>query len=209
MISQVLGGGMLQLRDDAWKLLQTVFDLDYMGAAEYEFGSLPHSLQRLSTGSCEAWSYVFRGTDIKPPYWRTYAIETLRRKEIREAREAKVKPPRRNEKKLLALANLSPISDKTVYVFGPTGHRGEEVQEMLRRIAVGEVPTKGANRFGEFLDPDPDRGAFGDRPVVGWFDLDNSLFWFLDREIWKNTVRIFTGEFPHEADTRAADAAPA
>lgn len=48
---QVFGGGALQLKPEAWALLQSIFGIDYMGAAEFEFGALPKSFQELMRDS--------------------------------------------------------------------------------------------------------------------------------------------------------------
>jgi len=43
----VFGGAMLGLKPEGWAAIDPLFTVAYMGAAEYEFGELPKTLQRV------------------------------------------------------------------------------------------------------------------------------------------------------------------
>lgn len=69
------GGGLRDggLSEDAMKLLAPIFDFDYMGAAEFEFGALPKALDRMvksESGSLAAFS-----VDVKTGKTKTYPFK--------------------------------------------------------------------------------------------------------------------------------------
>lgn len=45
---QVFGGGMMRINPEGWEVLQSLFSVEYMGSAEFEFGALPKSLLEFS-----------------------------------------------------------------------------------------------------------------------------------------------------------------
>jgi len=49
---RVFGGGMLGLNEKQWDLLDPIFEIDYMGAAEFEFGTIPKCLKDMWSGLC-------------------------------------------------------------------------------------------------------------------------------------------------------------
>lgn len=192
-LTQVWGGGMLQMSDVGWQVVQSLFDLHHMGAAEYEFGVIPSCLMRIargcSAGEYESWSFVMKTSDYKEGWWRERRCETVRRQQIAEARRKSEKPPRRDGKKLSELAGLEPRSDKTIFVISPKSRTHEEVRAMLKEIAFGRMYTKNDSNFGTTLDPDLSNTHRTEH--VGWLDLDNNLFWFVDEEVWKKTAEVF------------------
>ena len=60
------GGGGSGLSEKAWELLKPCFEFDYMGAAEFEFGALPKSLDPFSKSELMKFQIDFKAKDIKP-----------------------------------------------------------------------------------------------------------------------------------------------
>jgi hypothetical protein len=189
-VSQVFGGGMVGMSGDGWKFCQQVFDFDYMGAAEYEFGAIPKALKNIvdERADYRAWSFVIKSADIKPGWWRQRGMDSYRRAEIREARERGEKPPRMSprHKKELAEKAGAPIPDATVYVVSNSSQDRAVVEKLIRRVNRGEIHPK--NGAGFDLDREP--GGYGG-DVIGWFDLDNELLWFTDKDVFDGFVAIF------------------
>lgn len=143
-VEQVFGGGMLMLKPDAWKLVQNIFGLEYMGAAEFEFGSLPKSWQKLAADAKEL-----------------SACE----------------------------ARLASHPDTPVYVLCRKSQR-EGVINVLTELALDKLRLKERSYFSEVLDP---KNKEQEYPVTtcGWYELDNGFFFFLDKEMWEKTTKLF------------------
>jgi hypothetical protein len=182
---QVFGGGMLGLGAEAWKILQAIFSIDYMGAAEYEFGTIPRVIKGMAedAANLRAFQVVISAKDVEPNWARG-----------RPARTAKGKPRKKQPV-------IPPISDRTVYVLARESQRAE-IPAMLRLLASNKQRLKCGSRFPEALDPVEER----DSEVCGWLELTNGFFFFLDQDMWQKTTRLLTGR---EDATLIAAPAPA
>lgn len=181
-ITQAFGGGMLQLKEEAWEVIQSVVDIHYMGAAEYEFGALPRCLGAMveAREDLKLWDFVIRGKDVKPDWWRKDAVQSLRRDEIQKAKASGEKPKRmspKHRRELEAKAGVVPIEDRQIFVIAAQPQ--EQVEKLIYGVGTSEFQIKGEPSFD--LDPNP-RWA-GRHPAVGWLDLDNQICWFLQREV--------------------------
>lgn len=70
------GGGLVDggLSPDAMKLLRGVFSFDYMGAAEFEWGTVPKALQRIAKAKLAAFTFDIDGQTIyvlAPAEWQS------------------------------------------------------------------------------------------------------------------------------------------
>lgn len=198
LITQAFGGGMLGLSPDAWKLCQKIFDFDYMGNAEYEFGAVPTALKNIVTERADyrAWSFTIKSIEITAGWWRQRAMDTYRRAEIKAAKERKEKPPRMSpkHKKELAEKAGAPIPDYIVYVISHKEQNPAIVEALIRKVGDGKMVTKGAPRF--ILDKEP--GGYDDE-IIGWFDLNNEILWFSDKSVFDNFTETFEiGAKPEE-----------
>ena len=65
------GGGLKNggLSDDAMDLLRSIFAFDYMGAAEFEFGAVPKTLNKLANSSLVRFSFAVPLAEV-PKGWR-------------------------------------------------------------------------------------------------------------------------------------------
>lgn len=189
--TQAFGGGMLQLKDEAWKLLQNVFDIDYMGAAEYEFGALPRCLSNIvsNISTYEAFEFVIKAKDIQPNWERERILQHLRRAEIEEAKKKGEKPPRKNTRKLIEKANQTPITNKTIYVIGRKDMKSD-IEELIRKMGKRQVHSKNGHFLERALDPITEY----DKKYIGWLDLDNEYFFFTDQEMFKGAADLFLNE---------------
>lgn len=172
---QVFGGAMLGLSQDAWKLLQGVFSIDYMGAAEYEFGTIPSVLKAMAADreQLRAVEMVVAPKDIEPNFARG---RTARTKKGTPRKKQPVHPP---------------VSAKTVYVLAREAHV-EEAKERIRKLAGGKMRTKMGTNFPTSLDPITEY----DGRTTGWLELDNGFFFFLDKAQWRKTALLLTGKDP-------------
>ncbi len=173
LAEQVFGGANLQLGPEAWKLLQAIFSFDYMGAAEYEFGTIPRCLKALAADreSLVAFEMVVPAKAIEPNWNRRFP-----------ARTTKGKPKKKQPLQ-------TPVAARTVYCLARQDHV-VHVQETIISLASGKLPTKNSSGFPMALDPMSDF----DRRTCGWLELDNGYFFFLDKTMWRKTVQLFTGK---------------
>jgi len=201
--SEVFGGGMMQMSGDAWRVLQQVCDLDYMGAAEYEFGAFPQAMQDMLRRKYSLWSFAV--TDVKPGIWRVNAMDSFRYAEIRNAKERGEKPPRMTKKHkahLMHLAGLPPQEIPTVWVWSCDEiHNRDAVKDLIRRVADGKVRVKGGAHL--YFDPNPR----WETRVFGWVDLNNRLCWFTDETMSKGWESLFSKEEQPQDDQGSEAAA--
>lgn len=188
--SRAFGGGMIGMSGDAWKFCQKVFDLDYMGAAEYEFGVFPRAMTEIVQARADytPWSFVIKGSEITPGWWRHNGMDALRRAEMKEAKDKKTKPPRMTPKHKAELAAKvgAPLADVEIYVVSHSAQERDLIQRLIKRIADHKINIK--NGAGFDLDRDP--GGYGS-DIVGWFDLENRLLWFTDKVMFDAFVETF------------------
>lgn len=172
---QVFGGGMLGLRPDAWKILQKIFSIEYMGAAEYEFGTIPTTLKAMAADSdaLRAFEMVVAAKDIEVNFARG---RTARTKRGKPRKKQPVHPP---------------VQDRTVYVLAREAHV-EGAKDAIRQLAGHKIRTKSGSGFPAALDPITEF----DGRTCGWLELDNGFFFFLDKAMWCKTAILFTGKDP-------------
>jgi hypothetical protein len=172
-IDQAFGGGAVGLSTEGWRAIQSIFSLDYMGAAEYEFGTIPSCLKQLAHDAehLVAASTVIPAKSIEPNWNRQ-----------REARTKRGTPRKKQPVH-------PPIEDRTVYLLCRKADL-DEVEKRVHLLAGGKISTKCGTRFSNALDPISDF----DCNVKGWLEVDNGYFFFLDKEMWAKATRMFTGK---------------
>lgn len=150
------GGGGSGMSDEAWEHIQEIVDIDYMGAAEFEFGAFPKCLTRIINRRDEysCWMLEFGDEQIKKGAWRRWT------KKLKDGSKV---PPK-------------PKSSK-VFVIGPSDQR-PDVESLILRVGTGEAHLKESACFD--LDPNPDYAR--SKPPVGWLDIKNDVAWFLDED---------------------------
>jgi hypothetical protein len=183
-VSQVFGGVALELKPEAWKLLQNVFDFDYMGAAEYEFGAIPKTLHQLAIDNRGLISFEMTLTreDVKVNPDHKFIHQRARDAEIAKARKAGKKPTRAKPFKPPA------FDPKTVYVICRARQR-EGVEAHIKCLAQDTIHTKCGHYFNKVLDPSSDSKWHAQ--TIGWLELDNGFFFFIDKESFEGTKTLF------------------
>lgn len=163
---RVFGVAMLGLSEKAWDVLDEVCTIDYMGAAEYEFGTLPKSLREFvalsKAGALRSFAFALAPHERKLSSDRTWWG---------------TKKP------------LPPAKTVTLYGFCKESDLGE-VQDRVRALANEDKSfyVKGGTNLVDSLDLT--RREAG-RVVCGWLELDNLFVFFSDREMWSGFCEIF------------------
>ena len=165
---RVFGGAMMQISEKLWDILDEAFELDYMGAAEFEFGTVPKVLKGMLDDHASLRSNKF----------------VIERKDITENGDRKWG---RKQKEVLPDPPTEPV---TIYTLCREQHK-DGAEKIIRALASGERwDMKEQPRFVDALDPMPD---FPSR-TAGWFELNNGFFWFISEEMWKRTCEMFNLE---------------
>lgn len=154
------GGGLKNggLNPEAMSLLNEIFEFDYMGAAEYEFGALPQALKVMAESEMVFGSLELKEEDV--------ALQ-------------------RSWKKRIPL----PLHYTTIY-FVCRKSQIPEVEARIREDAKDKLDIKcGEGQFSRTLRADT-KSEFPDR-TIGWLELDNGFFYFVDEEAAKKTATLF------------------
>lgn len=179
--AQVFGGHFMQLSAEGWKTLQQIFNIHYMGAAEYEFGTLPKCLTEMVGDNKElvAFEVVVAKKDIKPNWDREMKHRRAHQAAVKEAKRIGAKIPK--AKKLPGTPN-----DATIYVLCREKHR-EGATYAITQMAGDNVPCKEGHDVPRALDPIEE----WDSETHGWLELDNGFFFFIDKTMWERTCDLF------------------
>ena len=166
---------MVGLSDDGWKAVHQVFSIDYMGAAEYEFGTIPKCLKELAADKDKliATSITVAAKDIEPNFNRKIQDRT---KAGKVRKKQPVHPP---------------VADRVVYVLCRKDHLAG-AEESIRGLAGNKIRTKMGSHVADALDPIGERH----NATAGWLELDNGFFFFVDKLMWRRTTQLFTGVDP-------------
>jgi len=164
----VFGGAMLGLGKEGWKVLDQLCTLDYMGAAEYEFGRLPQFLtfwaQRAGEGKILPFAFVMKVGEYEGSWERS---------------------PYRREKK-----PLPRMQDRVVYgLYGNWYSTPERLEADFRKVANKKLYVKEGAYTEKALDPVSDREKRS-RPL-GWIVLDDDAMLFVDETLWRAFAALF------------------
>jgi hypothetical protein len=150
-VANSFGGGLPNggISTDVMEDLRTIFSFDYMGAAEFEFGSVPKALrvvvQRAERSEYRAWSF---------------------------------------EPELTAVDGLEDIESATIYVIAPTIW-STEVEARITQWA-----SERWNRLKETTYLSESLRDLAEARNLGWFELDNGFFFFVDREMFEAVSQL-------------------
>lgn len=161
------GGGLRNggLNEDAMSLLRPIFSFDYMGSAEFEFGALPESLNRIADSA---------------------RAGTLTRGEVTVELN-------RVPKNWLDESTEEPTGTATVY-FICDEEIATELPGRVKQIAYDEVRLKARSGIPEALRPrhNKDGSLKGfDTRTLGGIDIRNDFFIFLDKDMADKTADLF------------------
>ncbi len=145
------GGGYKDggLSKNAMDLIRPIFSFDYMGAAEFELGALPETLQKMAqntesliAGSLTATTKNGNGAEIFYICQEDHRLEVIKR---------------------IKLKALAEYGDKTLFTKEHVGLQGAIDKEKYNRN-------------------------------IGWLELDNGFFFFIDKTAWMQTCALFQVE---------------
>ena len=171
----------MQISEEGWKAIQAICDLEYMGAAEFEFGALPKCLGEMHKNAPDLVTFplVIKRADIKPNWNHEHAQRMARRDELTRAKKAGTKPPRAKK------PQPARTDDATVFVICRKDDK-TEVIEHIKLMAAGKTQTKRGHGFDSALDPTSEY----DSKVIGWLELDNGFLWFLGYEEYVGMAKL-------------------
>lgn len=155
-VHRAFGGAMVGLKEEAWDLLDPIFRIDYMGAAEFEFGIIPRTLGSLAEDNLLSGQMVVAAKDIESKMWRK---------------------------------NAPKPHDRTVYYLCRAEH-GEQIEQRIRDLAKNKFRLKEMSYVPEALNPADEY----EKKYIGWLELDNGFFFFVDEHAWRETCKLFGAE---------------
>jgi len=154
------GGGLKNggIPENGMKLIKNIFQFDYMGSSEFEWGAVPNALCKIAKN---AKKYIAH--EILIPW--------------------KFKNWEPNLKKLKTLKSKSPV-----YIIDRM-EWSQEVTDFIKRQAVNPYNNtdvlKESTLLGYCLAKSDSRYA------RGWLELDNGYFFFIDKEMFDKTCKLF------------------
>lgn len=157
------GGGLKNggLSDNAMGLLSDIFRFDYMGSSEFEWGAVPKTLTRIAEKADRYKTFQF----VIP---MSAVAKGWRNRSIPKSADS------------AATATIYVICDKSW------------VEEVKSRICTwaGEEYNSGLKEDTQLscvLRPTEEWHTY----TRGWLELDNGFFFFVDRDMWEKTARLF------------------
>jgi hypothetical protein len=187
-------GGLGTITPQLQDITGSFFSLDYMGAAEYEFGEFSKQLKKIVELYCDEkiqfFEFVIPKGAIKDGWWRQDLIRSLRNAEIKEAKLRGEKPPRKNTKKLEQKLQITAKSDAPIGVIAPNYFSEVDLKQRIIDIFTGSVTGKNAY-YGNVLDNLPDSGVHA--KMIGAFEYDNGFIFFKDLDAY---IKIRDEFFP-------------
>ena len=174
----VFGGANIGLGPEAWTFLDTMCTLEYMGAAEFEWGGLPKTLSHMWDAGQNHKSLTSFAFNLAP---HERALSWNRK--FRRGKEA------------------FPAA-RTVTVFGICyTHDLDEVKSRVSSFCKEDV--KDRSRCPQFkreplihnsfdLDMLPKKEEnYPSRPTQGWIDIDNDFMFFSNAKMWTDFCSCF------------------
>lgn len=157
----VFGAGGGRLTKEAKEVLSGVFEFDYMGAAEFEFGTVPDALEQIYETRTEFTTdqVEFPLAGVKLDVWEKHHYKRLTQ------------------------------GHGKVFVFCNRAHLAG-ARKLILKLALdgdGRFLKERSNLKYKFLE---EREGYRDN-VEGWLELDNGFFFFTDETMFKKTVELF------------------
>jgi len=163
------GGGIKNggLGKKAMNLLKPIFSFDYMGSSEFEWGAVPEALDKISSNHKDYMKFTISidMKDVKKNYRRTDS----------KIKKEKLTPQSKDFKSIYVICN------KNIQ---------KEVETYIRKLAEGNntIRLKESSMLDNSLDPVEDY----DGQIQGWLELDNGFMFFLDKEMYDKTIKLFS-----------------
>ena len=167
---RAFGGEMLGLTDGAWDILDKIWDIEYMGAAEFEIGILPKCLGRMieyrAGENLIAFKVEIKGSDVKCDF---------------------ITGDRRIDKRIVDKVKKQKHS---VFVLAK-GEQASAVTSNILAVAKGDARLKEWSNFEMALQSDVRRDeGVAVVGTCGWIDIQNDFMFFTSEEMWTNTAKV-------------------
>lgn len=185
------GGGLHHggLSDEAWEIISKLCNFEYMGAAEFEFGSLPKAFQKLvesmKKNDLEGYCFSVIGQpalSIDTLPYREYGYEQISRVERGNTLEA------------------------TLFVLAPKTIR-KHVEEVILSLSISDdsMRLQEPTNLRETIFSCPEwegmsKDEWKRRKTCGWLELDNGFMFFSQEEMWRNFCELFGVSIPSKDD---------
>lgn len=174
------------------QFVDDIFSFYYMGAAEYEFGSIPAALARLVAGPTVTREFLIEAKRLPKNFTRGNPYYDPRAVELERLRKTKATNAVTRNAKLSRIVELEaeiaagPQNDLVLYYLGPEEYV-EHMPALLDRMCQGKHRNKNGNHFGRIADPIDD----GDSKFLGWLCLDYPFFLAKDEAAIKRLREVF------------------
>ncbi len=169
------GGGYKNggLDEQAMALIRPLFDFDYMGAAEFEFGALPKAInkmieyQKSDGGGLVLKTVTFNSEDIKIPEYRSH-------------RTTRISPPQELKAYVVcSKADAAEILRRAKTILCDENKEGQDLD--------GEIWLKERFGLGEYMATTGHTGV----ELIGGLELDNGFLITSKKEIAEKFLKLF------------------
>lgn len=160
------GGGYRHggISEEGMKLLRDIFSFDYMGAAQFEFGAV-----------LEALNIIAKDADN----YDTFIVQFHLKKGIQKVLENSKFDHVHLTKPIYVIARPE---WKEEIIKRLEGFANNDIKNFFTRERVNlDLSLKGTWRDGTPIT----------NPTQGWLELDNGYFFFINKEMFKKTVKLF------------------
>ncbi len=167
------GGGLRNggLSEDGMAAVRSIFSFDYMGAAEFEWGIVPATLNAMvkNSKSLSAIVILVPYKDVALP-WH-YDADKL--------------PEGKAPVYLIAYRDDLTEAVRRIRMWAKNKNPTSVEWE-------GQTHLKENTRLHDAILPNEENPT----GIVGWLEVDNGFFFFTDEEMWRNTAALFGLKIP-------------
>lgn len=144
----------------AGAIMHQILRVDYMGAAEFEWGSIPYTLTRMAAEREEygVWQFTLLREDMPPEDWCE-----------------------RRVKKGDAQVLTGPV---TLFTLSRRGH-ASDMEVAIRRMISGEQYLKERTMMVDCLKYDQSYNE-----IVAWLDINNGAFWSANERLVRAMAKL-------------------
>lgn len=173
----------------AARFFDSFFRCYYMGAAEYEFGSIPAALQHLIDQPLVRKTFTVEAAKLPRSFFRGNAYYDTNAKELDSVKKAKAPGYTTRMKELKALIASGPTNDLVFHYIGPAEYV-DHIPGLLQAMCEGKQRNKNGNHFGSLADP----MSSSDRDMLGWLCVDYPFLLVTQQDAADAFFRVYSKE---------------
>jgi hypothetical protein len=171
------GGGLVRggFSKEAWEIVKQLYDFDYMGSAEFEWGEVPKAFHKLMLNAKNLSTFSFEVDRSKyPDKWNTKRIVSYHEKGKKKIKKVPL-----------------PTGMQTIWVICLEGQSKEVTEFILNDLDTtynerASFNLKEATNIAYMMDP---IDGYRNR-LVGWIELENPFMYFIDKEMYEGTMKL-------------------